>query len=519
MQKAKILVLFALLVPVCAFSYTKKSKQHETSKCHSEKHQSNKCHSNTHHFESICREKSFTDKDAKCTQQKLCEFPVKITKKGTYLVDKKIRHSKHCPAITIASDNVTLIFCNEASIELCDKATGITIDGNFVKIVGAKIKAKSDDATAIRIGSGVKNWTIDKSVFKGFHTAIVSDNFEDGVLTNADFYDCDEGFKQKSTGIAKRLFIKNIRADNRKDMHNNATESYAISLDGEVRDSTIEKGQLTASSLYCFKCRNCVVDDIEVFYSQIATPFIPGIQCGGPRGALLPTFNLNNDIPAELQQGCIGCRISNVKVTMLDDNETILFLIGIEALFCENCEIVDCQSTIKGNPELIDGVCILEAYCKNCTVSRCQVEGPSATGIFVCDPVDQCLFCQGSRILDCNVRNCWLGLSIYRCMAPVVDSCNIQQCVTGLSISEGSSNAIVSNCRISENSFVGLAYVPLSVGNIGAIFPPSFSPDPCPEDIRDPFNGVVTGTTFAGNATDIIDQIGDLNLGVNNNFF
>lgn len=482
MQKVRMLILLSLFMPVLAFAH-----EHRT--------------------------------DMGCSVKRLCEFPAKIKEEGVYVVNKEVHYSKSCAAITIESDNVELVFCEEGSIELSGEGTGILIKADHVTVVGPQIKTNSEEAVAISLCSGVRDWTIEQGDFEGFSVAIESSDFEDGTLKDTNFYNCIEGFKQKNFGVAKRLLIKNIRADSSEVVSENSIESYTVSLEGEVIDSVFENAQFVSTSFYCFKCRNSVAEDVQVFYPSIVTPFLTGVQFGGPRGIQLLAFNFDNPIPDELRQGCINCRTSNVQATMINDSGQVLFPIGISTMFCENCEIVDCQSTVLADPNLIDGVCFFETYCKSCTISRCIAEGATATGIFICDPVDQCLFCEGTRVLNCTARNCWLGISVYRCHAPVVDSCDVHLCVTGVSISEGATNAIVSNCRIAENSLVGLAYVPLSAPNIGTIFPPTFTPDPCPANIQDPKNGVVTGTTFAGNATNIIDQVGSLNIGVNNNFF
>ena len=452
-----------------------------------------------------------------CSQQRLCKFPVVITESGSYLVDKPVCDTFSGPIITICADDVTLTFCNGAFINVFAHAIGIKVKGNNVEVIGAEINGKRSSSIGIVLATGIENWKIDRSIFNDFSQAILADDFKGGTLTSSIFNNCDEGFKQTKNGVAEKLFIGNIRADNEKAMNNFSTESYAVTLNGEVIDSTIEDAQLFASSIYCLKCRNCLIEDVEIFYPSVATPLVPGIQCGGPRGSQLLNF-FDKPVPPDLQQGCLNCQISRAKVTLLSTGTEVFFPIGIASFYCESCEIVDSQVHVDGGLGLIDGIGVVESYCKNCTIQNCQVGGSAGVGIFVCDLINQCQFCFGTRVLGCEVRNCWLGIQAARCHAPIVEDCIVQQCVTGIIITEGATNALVRRCNLMENSLVGLANAPFSAGNIGTIFPPTSTPDPCPAPIQDPVNSSVIETVFTGNTTDIIDQIGDLNQ-VNNFFF
>jgi hypothetical protein len=357
---------------------------------------------------------------------------------------------------------------------------------------------------AIYLGDNINNWHVTDCVFTGFDRAICAKCFNDGTLENSTFYSCHEGLKVNKKGFVERFLCQNCRADD-----TTGNLSWFLSLDGQLFDSKVQHLQLTNTHLYCFQCTNCKVDDVEIDSAIITKEGVFGIQCGGPRGTDL--FNLTE---AD-KKGCTNCQISNIKCRMatLEPN-SIIFIVGVGALFCQNCEISDSQILCDGGASRAYGICILESYCSECVIRRCSAVGPCVVGIQICDILDQVDFCRASLVDDCKVQDCHYGINLWRCHAGEVQNSKAKLSKIGIFVSENTTNAIVKNCQIVENE-IGFLYQPLLDD---ALLPPTFTPDPV---VGEPVNGILLKNTFAGNTQDIIDNTAgkDLNVDSSNKFF
>jgi len=364
-------------------------------------------------------------------------------------------------------------------------------------------KPQTARTKAIFVGDNIKNWEVTDCVFKNFDRAICTKSFSDGTVKDSQFYFCHEGIKVDRKGFVERLSCKNLRGEDTRGL------SWLISLDGRVADSCIEKIQLTNTHIYCFQCNNSSINNVEIDSAVVNTEATFGIQCGGPRGPGI--FSLK----PEDKLGCTNCRISNIKCRMASlEPNSILFMIPIVALFCQNCEITDSQVLCDGGATRAFGVGILESYCSECTIARSSAVGPCVVGIHVCDFLDFIEFCRASVVEDCEVQDCHYGINLWRCRAGAVQNCKAKLSKIGIFVSENASSAIVENCHIVENE-IGFLYQPLFRD---ALLPATFTPDPV---LGEPVNGILLKNIFAGNTTDIVDnsQNQDLNIEPSNKFF
>lgn len=473
-------------------------------------------------------------KTTKCSTQQLDCFPVTIRHSGHYIVSQA--HNFKCDqvAINVKAPNVKIEFCNNAKFTLGGESVGIKVKKNCFTLVGGNFYGDSRKAVAVKIGRGVKGFTIDHSKFNNFFQAITATDFKNGKLSHLDFNQCNRGFEQlNTTDKAERLKIEHIRGDyvdenpepcpnpftyNGPDINGllegiNRRLSWAVSLNGRVINSMMKDLKLNGTSIYCFNCINSSIDKAQIHYEDIKCFGINHIQLGSPqRGAFL--FRLFAGPPPEGERvGCENCRVTNsVFNTVVPP--PIAFAFHVIELFCSNCILDNCQGLMAKGATFEEpkfGVGLAATYCRNCEIRNSLVSGPLLVGIIVCDIFNIGLFCEACRITNCKVTRVGCGFSLYRCHGVVLKDSMTSHCHMGVHISLGTTNAVVCDCKIIENCN-GILYAISNSCNPECILrclSDNFDPDKFPQFYA-PCNGSVVGSVFSGNRVDIFEGPQDI---------